>query len=225
MRRCIVQSRRTIPVLAALLVLCGGVGAATPARGDVAACQPGDPRAELFTTDNTDPHVSQVQDGLQLFEIQADVTIALNGPAVTGSTLVDGVFWSNELQQASYQRSREFHLCGADEPTLHTAAEALRRQFNQESVLSFDYLPQNAPEQNAIIIAVPDVDIARFGDALVADSAARERLQGGSVTTTDHTLLLVAGNCDLDVARRLVSKAGGSWNAATVAYGKREFVD
>ena len=217
------QSRRTIAVLAALLVLCGGVGAATPARGDVAACQPGDPRAELFTTDNTDPHVSQVQDGLQLFEIQADVTIALNGPAVTGSTLVDGVFWSNELQQASYQRSREFHLCGADEPTLHTAAEALRRQFNQESVLSFDYLPQNAPGANAIAVTVPNIDIARFRVAFVADSAAHHRLQGGSVTTTDHALILIATTGDLDVARRLVGAAGGSWDAATIAYGRREF--
>jgi hypothetical protein len=151
------------------------------------------------------------------------VTIALSGATVTGSTLLDGVFWSNELQQTTSERSREFHLCSADEPTLHTAAEALRRQFNQESVLTFDYLPQNAPEANAITINVPNVDIARFRDAFVADSAAHNRLLGGSVTT-DHSLILVAGNGDLDIARRLVSEAGGSWNAATIAYGKREFV-
>lgn len=107
---------------------------------------------------------------------------------------------------------------------MHTAAEAVRRQFNQEAVLTFDYLPQNAPAANAITITVPDIDIARFRDAFVADSAARHRLHGGSVTTTDHTLILVAGNGDLDVARRLVGEAGGSWDAATIAYGKRKFV-
>jgi hypothetical protein len=59
----------------------------------------------------------------------------------------------------------------------------------------------------------------------VADSAAHQRLRGGSVTTTDRTLILVAGNGDLDVARRLVIESGGNWDAATIAYGKREFVD
>jgi hypothetical protein len=209
-----VRSCSTLSVLAAGLLLYGGVAAPPPARGDDGPCPTGDPRAELFATDNTDP----------LLELQADATIASNGAAVTGSTPVDGVFWSTGLQQASFERSREFHLCGADAPTLHAVAEALRRQFNQESVLTFDYLPQHAPGADAIIIAVPDIDIARLRDALVADSAARGRLRGGSVTTTDHTLILVAGNDDHDVARRLVGEAGGSWNAATIAYGKREFV-
>jgi hypothetical protein len=184
--------------------------AATPAKSDVGSCRP----AELFATDNTDPR----------FEMQADVMIALNGAAVTGSTQLDGVYWSNALQQSTHERSREFHLCGADD-SLHTAAEALRRQFNQEAVLSFAYLPQHAPEENAIIIAVPDVDIARFGDALMTDPAARNRLRGGSVTTTDHTLILVAGNDDRDVARRLIAEAGGNWNAAAIASGRREFVE
>ncbi len=199
-----------------LMVLSGAIFAvATPAKSDVGACQP----AELFVTDNTDP----------LFETQADVTIALTGAAVTGSTPLDGVYWSDALQRSIYERSREFHLCGADGSS-HAVAEALRRQFNQEAVLAFDYLPQHAPGEDAIIVAVPDVDINRFGDALVADPAARNRLRGGSVTTTDHTLILVAGDGDgdgdgdRDVARRLVAEAGGNWDAATIAYGKREFV-
>jgi hypothetical protein len=78
---------------------------------------------------------------------------------------------------------------------------------------------------NAILITVPDVDIARFGDALVADPTARNRVRGGSVTTTDHTLILVAGNDDREDARRLVDEAGGNWNTATIAYGRREFVE
>jgi hypothetical protein len=78
---------------------------------------------------------------------------------------------------------------------------------------------------NAILITVPDVDITRFGAALLADRTARDQVRGGSVTTTDHTLVLVAGNDDAEVARRLVGEAGGNWNAATIAYGRREFVE
>jgi hypothetical protein len=196
-------------VLLWLVVFFGSVFVAvTPASA--APCQP----AELFVTDNTDP----------LFEAQADTTMAQGGATPMGSTPLDGVFWSNALQQASYERSREFHLC-ADEPALHTAGEALRGQFHQESVLSFGYLPQSAPGVNAILITVPDVDIARFGDALTADPTARNRVRGGSVTTTDHTLILVAGNDDREDARRLVDEAGGNWNTATIAYGRREFVE
>jgi hypothetical protein len=199
-------------VLVWLMMLLGSAFVAEiPAKADAGPCHP----AELFATDNTDP----------LFEIQADVTITLNGATVTGSTPLDGVYWSNALQQTSYERSREFHLCGDAEPTLHTAAEALRRQFNQEAVLTFDYLPQHAPSANAVTINVPDVDITRFRDAFVADPAAHQRLRGGSVATNDRTLILVADNGDLEVARRLIIESGGNWNAATIAYGKREFVD
>lgn len=140
-------------------------------------------------------------------------------------TLVDGAFWSDEQQQVSYERSREFHLCSVDAPTLHTIAEALRAQFNQQSVLTVNYLPQNAPQTNAIVITVPDVDVTRFRDAFAANSAAQNRVGGGSVTTTDRTLVLVAGNGDLNIARRLVDEAGGSWNAATISYGQREYVE
>ena len=129
-----------------------------------------------------------------------------------------------QLQQVVSERSRELHLCGPDEPTLHTVAEALRGQFNQDAVLTFDYLPEHAPQANAVIITVPAIDIARFRDAFVADSAAHHRLLGGSVTTTDHTLILVADIGDIDTARQLVGAAGGAWDSATIAYGNREFV-
>jgi hypothetical protein len=196
-------------VLLGLVVLFGGVFL-PPTPAGAAPCQP----AELFVAVTGDP----------VSEIQADVTLTLIGATPTGSTPLDGVYWSNGLQQSSYQRSREFHLCVADEPTLHAAAQALRGQFHQESVLSFGYLPPNAPGVNAILITVPDVDITRFGDALVADPTARNRVRGGSVTT-DHTLILVAGNDDREDARRLINEAGGNWNAATIAYGRREFVE
>ena len=42
---------------------------------------------------------------------------------------------------------------------------------------------------------------------------------------TDHNLILITATGDLDIARRLVGEAGGSWDAAVIAYGKQEFVD
>lgn len=198
-------------VLVGLMVLSGGVFVPETLGP---SCHP----AELFVTDDADP----------LFEIRADVTITQSGAAATGSTPLDGVYWSTGLAQTTDERSREFHLCSPDEPTLHTLAEALRRQFNQETVLTFDYLPDNlpehAPEANAAAVSVPDVDLARFRAAFVSDSAAHRQLRGGSVTT-DHTLILITATSDLDVARRLVAEAGGSWDTATIAYGRREYVD
>lgn len=208
-------------VLVWLMVLLGGVfPAAAPARGDLPNCR----SAELFATDNTavvtDPDAPR--DGLQLFEIQASLTIAQNGAAVTGSTLLDGVSWSPRLQRVTYERARQFHLCGTD-GSLRAAAEALRRRFNQDAVLTFDYLPQRAPGADAVVITVPGVGVPRFRDALVADADAHTRLPGGSVTT-DHTLILVAATDDLATARRLIGEAGGNWNTATIAHGRRELV-
>ncbi|RFZ45703.1 hypothetical protein [Mycobacterium marinum] len=228
MRRCIVRSRKTLSALAALLVACGGSSswvAPAPARGEEPACRP----AEIFATNNTavstDPDSSQSHDQLQLFEMQAATTIAQNGAAMTGSRLVNGVLWSDELHQNTYERSREFHVCVVDAPTLHNVAEALRNQFDQGSVLTFEYLPQGAPAANAFTIDVPDIDAPRLGQALMADAVARDRLLGGSITTDDHTLILAAGNDDVDIARRLVNEAGGCWRAATITYGRRELVE
>lgn len=198
---------RSVPVW---LMMCLGVifSASPPARADPEPCQ----SAELFAAD-TAP-----------FEPHADETITHHGATVTGSTPLDGVFWSPQLQRATVERSRDFHLC-ADDAALHTAAEALHRRFGQEAVLTFAYLPQNAPDANAVIFDVPLVDAARFRDALAADPAARSRLRGGSVTIPDHTLILIAGNDDREIARRVVGEAGGNWDAAHIAYGRSELVE
>lgn len=119
-------------VLVGLLVLFCGICAA-PSNAD--PCHP----AELFVADNAEP----------LFELQADATIVRLGVAVAGSTPLDGVWWSDARRQLSFERSREFHLCSTDPSSLHRAGEALRRQFDQESVLSFDYLPQQAPPRSS----------------------------------------------------------------------------
>lgn len=201
----------------------------TLAHADASACSPGEarPTAELFATDNTavitDPDDMRLRDPLQLFELQADATIAQSGGLAMGSTLMDGVFWSDTVRQTTYERSREFHLCGLDEDTLRSVADQLRRQFDQESVLTFEYLPQDTATATAAIVQVPDIDLARFHDALVADASARDRIEGGSVSA-EKTLILVADVRDLDIVGRLVGEAGGQWVTATVTYGKREFV-
>lgn len=192
------------------MALCCLVAPAAPAPGDT-GCQ----RAELFITDTADP----------LFEPQADATIASRGATVTGSTPLDGVYSANGAAGATVERSREFHLCIPDEPALHDAAEALRRQFHQEAVLTFDYRDRHAPGADAVDVEVPDVDVARFAAALAADPAARTHLGGGSVTTTDHTLILVCRTADLDIARRTVGAAGGDWTAAELAYGSSDLAE
>lgn len=81
-----------------------------------------------------------------------------------------------------------------------------------------------AADADAIIITVPDVDVTRFREAFTSDSAAHRRLLSGSVTTTEHILILVADNDDRDLAHRLIDEACGNWNAATIAFGRREVV-
>lgn len=205
-------------ILVWLLISSGTVGAAIPANGDT--CRPAELYAAHGHDDTGDPDDTGNSDD-RLFELQAGLTLILNGATVTGSTLLDGVFWDGELHQVSYEHARQFHLCVADQPTLHNAAEALRHQFDQQAVLTFDYLPENAAD--AITVTAPDIDIARFRAAFVADAAAQRRLKGGSVSV-ERTLILVADKSDLDIARRLVGAAGGDWATATVASGNREFV-
>jgi hypothetical protein len=202
---------------------------ATPADADPPVCPQGEigSAAELFATDNTavitDPNDPRLRDRLQLFELEADATIAHSGGFAMGSTLIDGAFWSDTLHQTTYERSREFHLCGLDDDGLRSAADQLCHQFGQESVLTFHYLPRDSAAATAAIVEVPNIDRVRFHDALVGDVPARDRIEGGSVTP-EGTLVLVADTADFDIARRLVGEAGGQWATATVTYGKREFV-
>lgn len=217
MRGGAVRTRLPALVLVWLLIAGGTAVAPGSANAESDVCHP----AELFATDNSDPGDL---DELRLFELQADATLALNGTPVTGSTLLDGVFWSDEMQRVTTERARQFHLCVAGEPALHAAAEALRRRFNQQAVLTFDYLPEDASESQAAIITVPGVEFARFRDAFVADTAAHHRLLGGSVTAVEPTLVLIAPRGDLEITRRLVEASGGDWATAGIGYGDREFV-
>ncbi|OBA75966.1 hypothetical protein A5641_23390 [Mycobacterium sp. 1554424.7] len=219
---------RLAVTLTALLI--GAVLAAAPVQAGLAGCSPdwSEPQAELYATDNTaiigDPTDPRLEDRLQLFEFQVDATVLGNGGLPAGSTLLDGVFWSSELQRATYERSRDFHLQCVGDLELHAIAAQVREQFHQESVLVFAYRRQGAPDADAVTLEVPDVDPNRFYDALAGDPLARARLGGGSVTER-HTLILVADVGDLGVARSLATQAGGQAGAAAVRYGHREFVE
>jgi hypothetical protein len=206
-------------ILGATPVHAGGVGCSLDELSQ--------PRAELFATDNTavisNRDDARLRDRLELFELQVDATVLANAAVATGSTLVDGVFWSPATHRTTYERSREFHLACVEESQLRRIADQVRQQFDQESVLTFEYLPSDAVEADAVTVDVPDVDTSRLHDALASDPLARDRLVGGSVSE-DHTLILVADVADLGLARQLAAEAGGRVQAATVRYGRREFV-
>jgi hypothetical protein len=226
---------RSLPPACLGLALAGFIAAAlvsaTPLRANIIGCSPDDPsqpHAELFATTNTavitDTDDPRLRDRLELFELQVDTAALANAAVATGSTLVDGVSWSAERHQLTYERSRDFHLSCVDAYELHRVADQVRQQFLQESVLTFRHLPHDAPEVDAVTIEVPDVDTSRLYAALAGDPVARDRLVGGSVTE-DHTLILVADIADLALARQLAVEAGGQAQAATVQYGQREFVE
>ncbi|WP_433725561.1 hypothetical protein ACQP0C_30715 [Nocardia sp. CA-129566] len=76
---------------------------------------------------------------------------------------------------------------------------------------------------DAFTVEVARIDVRRFRDALVADQRVREHLVGGSVTESG-TLVLVADIADIDLTQRFVTALGGTWDAASIHYGDREFV-
>jgi hypothetical protein len=187
-----------------------------------------DLRAELFATNKTSasssPNDDRLRSPLDQFAIQVNRIIRQVGGVTTGSTAVEGIYWSSAQQKVSYNRSREFQLCGVDVLGLHAIAQTVRRQFNQLSVLTFRYLSEQAPEADAVEIIAPRVDVNRLYNAFDRDPAVRDRLQGGSLTD-DHTLILVVAKADLALATGLVLDSAESPPRLTWLYGTREFVD
>ncbi|TDD58633.1 hypothetical protein E1298_47015 [Actinomadura rubrisoli] len=195
--------------------------AGVPARAS------GSPQAEIFATDNTaiitDPADPRLRTHLHRFDRQVRRIVHDNGARTRRSALLDGVFWSSDLQQVTYERSRRFDVDRTDMIELRHIAGLVRKEFHQESVLTFEYLPRTSPRADAVRIEVPGLDVRRLHDGLVADPAARDELFGGSVTMRGQ-LILVAELADLDVARAFVTRIGGDWNGAAIRYGDREFV-
>ncbi|KAA8884387.1 hypothetical protein F3087_34840 [Nocardia colli] len=221
---------RMVAVVASVFVSAGLLGGVGPAAAGPAACAAGNPlqpTAELFATDNTatitDPQDERLRNRLDGFELSVDAIAVQHIGLPVGSTLVSGVFWSDERQQATYERSREFHLACVDSAELRQIADQVRTRYQQESVLTFQRLAANSPGVDAFTVTVAGVDVQRFRDSLVADPVARERLVGGSVTEAG-TLILVADVADMVLAQHFVAGLGGTWDAAGVQYGDREFV-
>ena len=213
--------RRLVVLLVALLFAFLTTGMAGPA--DAARL----PQAEIFATNNTaiitDPADPRLNDRLVRFAERVRRIIREGGAAPRGSTLLDGVFWSEDLQQTTYERSREFDVSRTDSIELHHIAELIRKQFDQESVLTFESLPRTSARVDAIEVEIPGLDVQRLHDGLVADPIARDHLQGGSVTL-DGTLILVAALADLDLVRGFVTELGGDWTKRLLVYGDLEFV-
>ncbi|WP_406065097.1 hypothetical protein OG462_38210 [Streptomyces sp. NBC_01077] len=185
------------------------------------------PTAEIFATDNTaiitDPDDPRLRTRLTRFDHEVRAIIRAHGARPAASTLLDGVFWSEAGQQATYERSREFDVNRVGRDGLHHIAGVIAKEYDQEAVLTFRCLPRTSPETDAVEIEVPGVRASRLSEALVADPEAREKLGGGSVTL-DGRLVLVAEIADLPLARQFTVSLGADWNEAQVHYGDREFV-
>jgi hypothetical protein len=210
--------------------LLAGMGPTAPATATIHDCAPGNPltpQAEMFATNNTetiaDPADPRLQDRLEPFASDVDETILANDALPVGSDRVNGVYWSENLQQLTFESSRQFHLTCVDEGELTRIAELVAGQFGQESVLTFTHQPDEAPTADSFIAEVPGVDVQRFQDALAADPDARSRLGGGSITE-DGSLVLVAADEDAEVARRVVAVSGGELDMSGVRHGTSRFL-
>ncbi|MFD3533052.1 hypothetical protein [Streptomyces sp. NPDC058664] len=188
---------------------------------------PGCPAAEIFATDNTaiitDPEDPRLRTRLTRFDHEVRAVIRAHGARPVASTLLDGVFWSDDLEQATYERSRGFDVDRVGRDGLHHIAGVIAKQYDQEAVLTFRCLPRTSRETDAVEIEVPGVGVSGLREALVADPEAREKLGGGSVTL-EGRLVLVAPIADLPPARRFTTALGADWGKAEVRYGDREFV-
>lgn len=209
----------------AVFALVAGMGIGF-APGSAAAGRPCLPTAEIFATNNTaiitDPNDPRLRTRLIRFDRQVREIIAANGALPGGSTLLDGVFWSDTQQQTTYERSREFDVNHVSAAGLHHLGDVLAKRFDQESVLTFQFLPR--PAADSVQVEVPGVTVQELYNGMVADPTAREQIGGGSVTVNGGRLILIAAVSDLALVRRFVGDIGADWSTATVVYGHLEFV-
>ena len=181
----------------------------------------------MFATSNTtmiaDPDDPRLHDRLEPFASQVYGTIRANAALPVGSDVMDGVFWSEDLQQMTFESSRQFHLACVDEGELTRIAEVVAGQFGQESVLTFVYRPEDTSSADSFIAEVLGVDARLFHDAVAADPDAKSRLGGGSINE-DGALVLVAAQADAQLAKRVVALSGGHLDMSDVRYGAMSFV-
>ncbi|MVU77343.1 hypothetical protein GPX89_08795 [Nocardia sp. ET3-3] len=222
---------RMLATVLAVFALVGGM--LTVGSGPAAAfgpCVPGDPlrpMAELLATSSadviTDPADARLSDPLTVFDAEVNATAVLELGVAVHSELVQGVHWSEQTRQLTYQAARRFELACTSNENLCWMADDLRGRHNLDSELGLAYLPSTDAQTDGFRIRVPGIDRARLQDALLADPVARDRLGGGWITA-DDSLVLVADLADLDVARSFVEGMGAQWDPAAVQYGDRELV-
>ncbi|MEU3915390.1 hypothetical protein [Streptomyces sp. NPDC029721] len=222
------MKRLRVLVVAGVLALgAAGAGTAQAAPAQDTAAGSACPAGEVFATNNTavitDPADPRLKTRLSGFDHEVRGIIRANGAWAGRSTLLDGVFWSEEQKQTTYERSREFDVNHVGRDGLHHIAGVIAKQYHQESVLTFRCLPRTSPETDAVEIQADGVSATRLRDALAADPEARERLGGGSVTLGGR-LILIAPLTDLPLAQRFASRLGVDWSKARVRYGDEEFV-
>ncbi|MFF7636266.1 hypothetical protein ACFZB9_24425 [Kitasatospora sp. NPDC008050] len=223
--RNVITARRRSHILVAVAALTLGVTGTGIAQASPAAA--GCPTAEIFASNNTaiitDPADPRLKTRLTRFDHVVRAIIQAHGARPGASKLLDGVFWSGDLKQASYERSREFDVNKVGRDGLHHIAGVIAKQYHQESVLTFRCLPQASSEADAVEIQVPGVNRTRLHDTLLADPEARDELGGGSVTL-DGRLILIAPLADLPSAQKFTAELGVDWNKAELRYGDEEFV-
>ncbi|MFB8007059.1 hypothetical protein [Nocardia sp. NPDC056000] len=206
------------------------VGAGAADAYGPASCAPGNPlqpTAELFGTWNTatitDPADPRLNDPLTQFELETNLTAAMELGLTVHSEPIDGVFWSDQSQQITYEPARRFELACTGRDNLCWIADDLRVRYHQEAVLGIEYLPADDPRADGFIVQIPGIDRTRLHDALLADPTARDTLGGGSVTEDDN-LILIADRTDLDAVHSFVESLGAQWNPSAVRYGDRQYV-
>lgn len=195
-----------------------------------ASCDPANPlapTAELFGTWNTatitDPADPRLNDPLTQFEIEVNLTAAMELGLTVHSEPIDGVFWSEQSQQITYEPARRFELACTGRDNLCWIADDIKVRYNQEAVLGIEFLPADHERADGFLVRVPGVDVTRLHDALMVDPSARDRLGGGSVTE-DGTLILVADRADLGAVQSFVKGLGAQWDPSAVRYGDRQYV-
>lgn len=208
-----------------MIVALAAVALAAPAS---AAAHERLPDAELFATNNTavitDPADPRLRDKLTGFARETERIVHRGGGSPRGSQLLDGVFFSSDLGTTTFERSRRFDVDDVADDELHAIADEVRDRFQQQSVLTFDHLPREDDEVNAIELEVPGVSAQALREGLLTDQTAREELFGGSVTLSGR-LLLVAELADAELARAFAERIGGDLRRAETHYGEREFVE
>jgi hypothetical protein len=206
--------------------LLAGLLAITPAAAS-AHGSGGLPDAEIFATNNTavitDPADPRLDKRLNGFARKVTRIIEDGGGTPRGSQLLDGVFFSSAFNYTTFERSRDFDVDDVSAGELRVIAERVRRRFNQQSVLTFDYLPAHAKRVDGVELEAPGVSADALRQGLLDDQVAREALFGGSVTQ-DGRLLLVADLANAGLARSFAAKIGADIGRAITRPGDMEFV-